>query len=126
MSKKWAQPEAQRHARAATARPLDIRDRDDLTPLPQEFERLRGKVSDAKQMFHSQLDPIKSRVTVVEEALKSLAKSHADDKDFRTKMILSFLGLALTVVLASFNSCVQQRESLAELKAEVRSISKGK
>lgn len=112
--------------RAATHRPIHASDdRADLTPLPQEFQRLRGKVSDAKQMFHAQIDPIKTRVTTLEEAFKSLAKSHAEDKEFRMRLALAFLALALTVVVASFQSCVQQRESIAELKAEVRSVSKG-
>ncbi len=140
MSKKWSQPEGERMGRAATQRPIHD-DRDDLTPLPQgipgdvayrKAERLDAKVSDVRQLIGAEIADVKSKVSRLDKeqgatrlAVDQLIEARKEDRVHIRWLIGLGVIISMAVMTQSFVSCVQARESIAELKAEVRSILKG-
>lgn len=119
-SRRYRQPTGERIGRPETHRPIPG-DRDDLTPLPADLKRMMRKFSDVEKLVsHGAAEHGKTKLLV-----DQLVEARKADSEFRVRIILAVAGLALSVVLTSFGSCVQQRENIAELKAEVRSILKG-
>lgn len=128
--------------RAATHRPIhEDRDRDDLTPLPQSIpgdvayrkaERLDAKVSDVRQLIGAEIADVKSKVNRLDKehdatsrSVAALVEARKEDRIHIRWLVGLGVVVSLAVMTQSFVSCVQARESIAELKAEVRSILKG-
>lgn len=87
-----------------------------------DVEAVRGRVSDAKTLFHQEMMPVKDRLKTVEEAVKYLASAREDDKVHRRWLLGLGVIVSVAVVGQSFASCIYTRESVAELKAEISNI----
>lgn len=101
------------------------RDRYPRPASQADVEAVRGRVSDAKKLFASETSSMKDRMKTVEEAVKYLAEARRDDRAQRNWLIGLVAVASIALAGQSFASCIQSRESIAELKAEVRSIKKG-
>lgn len=83
---------------------------------------MRGRVSDAKTLFHQEMAPVKDRLKTVEEAVKYLAEARKDDAVHRRWLLGIAAVVCVAVVGQSFASCIYTRESIAGLKAEISGI----
>ena len=119
-SRRYRQPTGERIGRPETHRPIPD-DREDFTPLPADLKRMMRKFSDVEKLVNAGVAEHGKTKLLVDQ----LVDARKADSEFRLRTILAIAALALSVVITSFGSCVQQRENIAELKAEVRNILKG-
>lgn len=144
-SRRYRQPTGERIGRPETHRPIHDT-RDDLTPLPGDMQgsiayryaertstRLEAKVSDVRSLLEGHQAETSRRIAAVAGEAKQtsllvgqLIEARKEDRIHLRWLITTIAGACLAAIVASFTSCIHQREDIAQIKAKLDHISGGK
>lgn len=95
--------------------------------------RLEAKVSDVRGLLNGHQADIAQRISAVAEEARQtsmltnqLIEARKEDRIHLRWLITTIAGACLAAIVASFTSCIHQREDIAQIKAKLDHITEGK